>query len=323
MVNFQTTVATKAARIVEAAAGRPVVEFGTRRAHTPFAGLYGARAAFIGGCAGTSNVEAGLLFNIPTYGTFAHSLTMAFGSEDRAFSEFADVFRDKSSLLIDTFDPLRGTEKAARMRQSVASVRIDSGDFLELTPKMRHILDHHGRPATKIMASGDLNEYKIEDFTRLGAPIDLYGVGTELITSQDAPALSGVYKLVEIERGGRRIYTAKFSKEKVTFPGNKQVFRYSDRSGQFQHDLIACAGEQPSAARDRRTPTAALLTCVMAKGQFCGDQENLLDAQSRCRSQLNLLPVSYRQLVDAPAYPVRHSARLRALLQTTKAGIRD
>jgi nicotinate phosphoribosyltransferase len=241
---------------------------------------------------------------------------MAFGSEEEAFAAFYDVFGERSTMLIDTYDPLRGTEKVARMAEAVGAVRIDSGDFLEISRDMRAILDRHGKQKTKIMASGDLNEYRIEDLTRLGAPIDSYGVGTELITSKDAPALSGVYKLVEIERGGHIVYTAKFSEEKITYPGSKQVFRYTDSTGRFRHDLIACAGETPTTERGYQT--TPLLNPVMQDGRRTGKPELLKDAQARCREHLGHLPPRYRHLVDAPQYPVRHSATLRALLRRTR-----
>ena len=317
MINFQTAIASKAARVVQAAAGRPVVEFGTRRAHTPFAGLYGARAAFIGGCMGTSNAQAGFEFGIPTFGTFAHSLPMAFESEVAAFQGFWDAFREKTTFLIDTYDSLRGTERAARLARPFAAVRIDSGDFLDTSRKMRQILDRYNRQEVKIMATGDLNEYRIEDLTRLNAPIDSFGVGTELITSQDAPALGGVYKLVEIVRDGKVIRTAKFSKDKVTWPGRKQVYRLVEQERKaFRRDVITVHDERPE------TPASLtahpLLVPVMREGRQIHPETDLQLAQSRCREQWAQLDPRCRKLVEAEAYPVRYSPGLQELLKQTR-----
>ena len=317
MINFQTTVASKAARIVQAAAGRPVIEFGTRRAHTAYAGLYGARAAFIGGCAGTSNVAAGYAFGIPILGTFAHSFVQAFPTESAAFQAFWATFRERTTLLIDTYDPLQGTERAARLPRPIAAVRLDSGDFHVVTRHMRQILDQHGRPEIRMMATGDLNEYRIEDLSRLKAPIDSYGVGTELITSQDAPALGGVYKLVEIERAGRAVGTAKFSLEKLSYPGRKQVYRRQEVARRrFHSDLIARVGE--AAPRDPRFRLLPLLRPVMRQGLPLRPAEDVRHAQRRSAQQLDQLPARYKRLVEAARYPVAHSPRLRELLQQVR-----
>jgi nicotinate phosphoribosyltransferase len=317
MVNFQTMVASKAARILQAAAGKPVVEFGSRRAHTAYAGLYGARAAFIGGCHGTSNVAAGFEFGIPTFGTFAHSLPMAYPSEAEAFEGFWEVFREKTTLLIDTFDALRGTERAARMARPYAAVRIDSGDFLDVSRKMRQILDRHNRQEVKIMATGDLNEYRIEDLNRLNAPIDSFGVGAALATSLDAPTLGGVYKLVEIEREGKPVRTAKFSKDKSTWPGRKQVFRYLDQTRKmFRRDLIAVQDEAPEAQPG--LTSWPLLIPAMRNGKCIDIERDLHRAQSRCREQWLQLPLEYCRLVEAETYPVRCSRGLQELLRQAR-----
>ncbi len=319
MINFQTSVATKAARMTQAAAGRPVIEFGTRRAHTPYAGLYGARAAFIGGCAGSSNLEAGYLYGIPVLGTFAHSYTLAFDDEAVAFRNFWDVFRQRTTLLIDTYDTLRGAERAASLGRPLRAVRLDSGNFLQLSRRVRALLDRHGRPEIEIMASGDLNEYRIEDLTRLQAPINSYGVGTELITSQDAPALGGVYKLVEIERQGRPAQPAKFSPHKATVPGRKQVYRMmrAARGGRasFDHDWVEL--------QDAPAPAAGepLLQPMLRGGKRVGlaaQETGLQPAQARCRRQLEQLPARFRRLVEAAHYPVRLSPRLQRLLREAR-----
>src|SRR5712692_9713257 len=199
-VNFQTMIASKAARVVTAARGRSVVEFGTRRAHGTEAGLFAARAAYIGGCIGTSNVEAGHLFGIPTFGTLAHSFVMSFKEEDEAFRAFLKVFPETATILVDTYDTIAAMKRlASDFAPSIPAVRLDSGDLCELSKEVRGILDHAGMTNTKIFASGDLNEYKIADLISRGAQIDSFGVGTELATSHDAPSLGGVYKLAGLE----------------------------------------------------------------------------------------------------------------------------
>ncbi len=317
MINFQTSVATKAARLAQAARGRPIMEFGTRRAHTAFAGLYGARAAYLGGCAGTSNVAAGVEFGIPVGGTFAHSYVLAFASEPEAFRNYVETFQEHATLLIDTYDVAHGAELAARLEGPVRALRLDSGSALPLSRQMRGILDRAGRRETQIMLSGDLNEYRIEDLMRLGAPLDSFGVGTELITSMDAPALGGVYKLVEIERQGRAVATAKFSSDKVTLPGRKQIYRYHSRNGQYLYDWLGLQGE--AAPVRSATDCRPLLRPVMrAGGLLPAAGQNLEQARRLCQEQLAMLPARYRRLVDAGNFPVRISPRLLALQKEVK-----
>ncbi len=235
-ITFETLIASKAARIVHAAAGRDVIEFGTRRAHTPEAGVLGARAAYIGGCAGTSNTLAGFRYGIPVMGTAAHSWVMAFDSEREAFVQLQQLLGDRTVQLLDTYDTIEAARIVAEMGGPLWGVRIDSGDFLKLSRAIRNILPPH----MKIMASGDLDETKIAELVAAGAPIDAFGVGTELAVSADAPSMGAVYKLVEIEHGDSIRYTAKRSPDKATMPGAKQIFRYPD------HDLLGlhdeCAG---------------------------------------------------------------------------------
>jgi nicotinate phosphoribosyltransferase len=231
-ITFETLIASKAARIVHAAAGRDVVEFGTRRAHTPEAGVLGARAAYIGGCAGTSNTLAGYLFGIPVMGTAAHSWVLSFATERQAFERLQQLLGDKTIQLLDTCDTLEAAKLVGEMGGPLWGVRLDSGDFLELSREVRRIL-----PNAKIMASGDLDETKIADLVAKGAPIDAFGVGTELAVSGDAPSMGTVYKLVEIETGGIVRQTAKRSPEKSTLPGAKQLFRYPE------YDLLALTDE--------------------------------------------------------------------------------
>ena len=244
---FQTLIATKASRVAQAAQGRAIVEFGTRRAHGPESGVLAARAAYVGGCIGTSNVEAGRRFGIPIYGTLAHSFIMAFDDEQESFREFERIFPDDSVLLIDTYDTIAAVDEIVRSGLRPKGVRIDSGDLAEVAREVRKRLDAGGLNETTIFASGDLNEYSVAELVSSGAPIDSFGVGTELAVSQDAPSLSGVYKIVEVVHGAEHAYKIKLSGKKTTYPGAKQVYRFS-RDGEFDHDLVACQGERIAGA---------------------------------------------------------------------------
>jgi nicotinate phosphoribosyltransferase len=219
----QTLIAAKAARVVTAAQGRAVFDFGSRRAHGPQAGLLAARASYIAGCAGTSNTEASRLLGIPSLGTQAHSWIMAFSDEQEAFRKFGQVFPDNSTLLIDTYDTIRGVRHALASGVAMQAVRLDSGDLTQLSKEVRAILDEAGRRDVKIVASGDLNEYKIRDLLAGGAPIDLFGVGTELATSRDEPSLNFVYKLVEQETPKGTFGRFKLAKGKKNKTDTEQV----------------------------------------------------------------------------------------------------
>jgi nicotinate phosphoribosyltransferase len=256
MIAFETLIATKAARMVEAAAGRAVIEFGTRRAHSPEAGVLAGRAAYVGGCAGTSNVLAGFRYGIPVYGTAAHSWVLAFPDELDAHRALQKLLGPGTIYLIDTYDTLEGARKAASLGRPLWGVRLDSGDLAALSREVRRILDGAGLGEAKILASGDLEEHKIRELVAAGAPIDAFGVGTELATSADAPTLGAIYKLVEIEEDGAPRYTAKFSEDKVTMPGAKQIHRSESR------DLITLAAE--------RAGGEPLLEPVLAGGRLVG-----------------------------------------------------
>src|SRR5207248_5535298 len=218
---------------VHSAGGRGVVEFGTRRAHTPEAGVLGARAAYIGGCIGTSNTLAGYRFGIPVMGTCAHSWVMSFQSEAEAFRALQKLLGPHTIQLVDTYDPVEGVRRAAQVGRPLWGIRLDSGDFLTQSKKARAILDAAGLRDAKIMASGDLDEGRIAALLAAGAPIDAFGVGTELATSGDAPSMGVIYKLVEVN--GRD--TAKWSEDKTSLPGVKQLYRFPDR------DILALATE--------------------------------------------------------------------------------
>lgn len=305
-VNFQTMVATKASRVVAAAAGRSVVDFGTRRAHGPEAGVLAARACYIGGCAATSNLEAGYRYGIPTTGTAAHSYIMAFDDEKEAFERYVRTFPDSSSLLIDTYDTLQGARRAASFGSALQSVRLDSGDIVVLSKEVRNILDEAGCEDAKIVASGDLNEYKIAGILSKGAPVDIFGVGTEMVVSQDAPSLGGVYKMVDSGRKENR-YVAKYSDAKESYPGAKQVFRVVGPDGKFSSDVLALAEESPA---DGKIP---LLKKVMAGGEVLDPPESLEDIRERSGEGLKRLPERYRSLDEADDYPVNLSPKLEKL----------
>jgi nicotinate phosphoribosyltransferase len=306
-VNFQVMVATKAARVVLAARGRPVVDFSPRRDHGVDAALKAARSSYLAGCAGTSNVLAGMVYGIPVYGTMAHSYVMSFDSELEAFRAYARHFPDQCILLIDTYDTLEGARLAAQVADELRAsghrlraVRIDSGDLLELSRQVRRILDEAGHREVQILASGDLNEYRIADLVEAQAPIDAFGVGTEMGTSYDAPALGGVYKLVEDQSG----YRIKRSTGKVTLPGRKQVWRVY-REGVLHEDVITLADEPGP-------PGAEPLLVEVMVGGVRSVREGLQEARARAASRLRALPEPLRSLRDGP-YPVRLGPQLEAL----------
>jgi nicotinate phosphoribosyltransferase len=315
-INFQTMIASKASRVVAAGAGRSIIEFGTRRAHGSEAGLFGARAAYIGGCIGTSNVEAGHLFGIPTFGTLAHSFVMSFEDEDEAFRAFLKVFPDTATVLVDTYDTIAAVKRLARdFGHNIPAVRLDSGDLCELSKEVRKILDAAGMSNTKIFASGDLNEYKIADLVSQGARIDSFGVGTELATSYDAPALSGVYKLAGLEDNGQVRMRIKLSHDKSTYPGPKQVWRLTDETGTFRQDNIALADEP----NNRAGSWHPLLNKIIQNGQVINPLPRisretrfacLNDARERARHQLSKLPADLLQLDAVASYSVEFSERL-------------
>jgi len=309
-INFETLVASKAARVVTAAGGRGVLEFGTRRAHGPEAGVRAARAAYVGGCVATSNVLAGYRYGVPLAGTAAHSWTQIFPTERGSFEALLDTYPEQAILLIDTYDALLGAETAAALGRAVPGVRLDSGDLLDKSRRVRKILDTRGLGDTKIVASGDLNEYKIEELVAHGAPIDAFGVGTDLATSRDVPALSVVYKLVEIERTGRVEYTTKFSDQKVHWPGRKQVYRFS-QVGQYIEDVVSRADEVYEDAEP-------LLNAAMTKGKRVRAPRPLEEIRQRTLGNLQRLPARYHALRDAPAYPVQKSTALDALLEDVR-----
>lgn len=309
-LTYQTLVASKASRIVQATDGRMVVEFGSRRAHGPGAGILAARAAYIAGCAGTSNVLAGKKWSIPVYGTAAHSWTMSFESEGESFRRFLDVFGDKSILLVDTYDSVEATRTAVRLGVRFRGVRLDSGDLLDESAAVRKVLDEAGYNDALIFASGDLDEHRISDLLAAGARLDAFGVGTDLVTSRDAPALSTVYKLVEMESGGRVLRPAKLSAGKITYPGRKQVFRFS-RDGEFTRDVVGLETENHASAE-------RLLVRAIENGKLVRPLPSLQEARDRAAEQLRRLPPAVRALREPARYAVEISPELQATFERSR-----
>ena len=315
IIGFQSMIATKAARVVKAALGRGVVEFGTRRAHSPEAGVLAARAAYIGGCDGTSNTETGIRYGVPVFGTCAHSWVMSFAQEREAFERLQKLLGDSTVYLIDSYDTLEGARRAAALGRPLWGVRLDSGNLVELAPAVRKILDDAGLRDAKIMATGDLNEYKIHELVAARAPIDAFGVGTELATSADAPSLGVVYKLVELENAGDRRYTLKLSEDKRTLPGTKQIFRYAD------HDVLARSTECPSCPPGS-APSEALLRPVILGGELVEPLPTASEARSNAARQLAHLPGPCHSLFEGEnAWRVELSAELECLDERVRKGI--
>ncbi len=304
---FQSLIASKAGRSVEAGGGRPVVEFGTRRAHTPEAGVLGARAAYIGGCSATSNTLAGFRYGVPVTGTSAHSWVMSFPCEMEAFRRLQRVLGESTIQLLDTYDSLEGARHAAKLGKPLSGVRIDSGDFASLARQVRAILDEAGLTETKIMASGDLDEYKIRDLVSAGAPIDIFGLGTQLATSADAPNLSATYKLVELDISGIKRFTAKYSQDKISVPGSKQVFRDVAR------DVIARSGE---CGRGE-----ALMKPVILGGRLIEPLPTIDQARAHAAQSVAKLAPALRQLEVGEPWPVIYSRELRELIDRTRQNL--
>ena len=329
IINHQSLIATKASRVVYAAGGG-VMEFGLRRAQGPDAGTYGARAAVIAGCVGTSNVLAGKLFNIPIKGTHAHSWIMSFKTELEAFRNYARLYPDNCLLLVDTYDTLKSgvphaiqvfTEmrEAGLKKPSVYGIRLDSGDLAYLSKKAREMLDKAGFTDAVISASSDLDEYLIESLRSQGAKITSWGVGTNLITSKDCPAFGGVYKLAAVQGpDGKFIPKIKVSEniEKVTDPGNKTIFRlYDKQTGKIRGDLIALVDETYDSRQSliifdpiatwKRTylegdsyTIRELLVPVFINGQCVYTSPSVMDIQAYCQKELDTLWDESRRLAN-------------------------
>ena len=308
-INFQTMIASKANRIVNSAIDSIVIDFGVRRAQEEDAAMKGSRAAFIGGAVGTSNVKAGMEYDIPTGGTQAHSFVMSFPNELDAFRAYAKTFPDRSVFLIDTYNTIQGAEYAAIVAKEMEEkghklmgVRLDSGDLELLSKKVRYILDGYGLDYVKIYASNDLNEYKIEDLVKNGARIDAFGVGTEMITAKPISAISGVYKLVEDSTGPKM----KFSTGKESNPGKKQIYRISDENNIYQYDVIGLEGEKIEG-----TP---LLEKVVENGYRLTERRNLNETRYYALDSVSRLPDRLKEVRVTGKYEVRKSDGLMNLI---------
>jgi nicotinate phosphoribosyltransferase len=299
-LSYTTLVASKAARVVTAARGRTLIDFGARRGHGPHSGLLAARAAYIAGFGGTSHVEAARLLGIPVAGTMAHSWVQSFVSEEEAFWAYARAFPGATTLLVDTYDTLAGVRKAAAIDPPIQAVRIDSGDLAGLALASRKILDENHRSAVKIMVSGDLDENEIARLLASSCPIDGFGVGSELITSRDAPTLSMVYKLVEIDGNGR----FKLSPGKKTYPMAKQVYRQFDEKGMFRGDLVTRADEEAEGE--------ALLAPIVRAGRLVKELPTLETIRAWCADQLAALPAQLKELDAGSDYPITYSELLES-----------
>jgi nicotinate phosphoribosyltransferase len=335
VINFQTLIATKTARISHAARGRNCFDFGARRAHGRDAGILAARASFIGGAAGTSLVVAGQNFNIPYVGTMAHKFIQDYSSELEAFRKYAQSFPGNTTLLIDTYDTIQGakhacivgTEMKAKGQQLMA-VRIDSGDLLALSKSVRKIFDEAELNEVQIFASHDLDEFQIDHLVRADAPIDGFGIGTRLatganfnpLTNQGGPsALPGVYKHVERIADNKVIPTIKLSDDpaKLTLPGRKQLHRLYDADGTYVKDVISLWDEnsqKPKSLPGRYT-SQPLLTRIVHQGELVYSFPDLKEVQSFAKSELSNLAEPYRRLTGAEKYPVALSTGLNNLLK--------
>ncbi|MFQ5689462.1 MAG: nicotinate phosphoribosyltransferase [Gemmatimonadota bacterium] len=306
-IHLQTVIASKAARVVHAASGRRVVDFGLRRAHGADAGVKATRACYIAGVDATSNVLAGKLYGIPVSGTMAHSYVQVHGSELEAFRAFATRYPD-TVLLVDTYDTLEGVRNVVRLRDElgeafqVRAVRLDSGDLSRLSVAVRRMLDEAGLQRVSVFASGGLDEYSIQRLLAEDSPIDGFGVGTRMDVSYDAPAFEMAYKLTRYAGSGR----IKLSPGKESLPGRKQVYR-REEGGTAVGDLIATAAE--------RHPGRALLRRVMSDGRrLAAGTEALVQARHRAQREIARLPQPIRCLDRAdPPYPVNTSPELAAL----------
>lgn len=305
--------------MVHAARGRAVVDFAARRTQGAEASNKLARAAYVVGFAGTSNVLAGKMYGIPVFGTMAHSFIEAFESEEQALRAYARSFPDASTFLVDTYDTPGGVEKAAAVASTMAAqghslqaIRLDSGDLLELAVRSREILDRAGLPGVRIFASGGLDEHEVDRLLRAGAPIDGFGVGTKVGVSQDAPWSDCTYKLVEYD--GRP--TLKLSADKATLPGPKQVYRFVDRHGRCERDVVALATEPSPPGGD------TMLAEVMAGGRRVAAREPLNETRRRFAAEFERVHEGLKELRPTDSYMVETSDELAGLARSVTAEVR-
>jgi nicotinate phosphoribosyltransferase len=308
VINYQTIVASKASRIKNIAPNKILLEFGTRRSHSPLAGIYAARASYIAGFDGTSNVAADIELGINASGTMAHSFVQRFDDEMESFDSYYRLYGNESILLIDTYDTERAAKSISKFKNTIRAVRIDSGDLIEHSKKVREILNKNGCDEVLIVASSDLNEYKIKEMLDKKAPVDAFGIGTELATSRDDPTLAAVYKLIDYI-GKPKIKT---SEDKVTFPGIKQVHRIYDKNGLVKEDLMMLDNEDPPPESE------PLLIPVMIKGDLIASLPSLDEIQLYYLSNIEKLPKQFKNLEENHSFKVRISKKLNELTNSLK-----
>jgi len=303
VINYQTIVASKASRIKNIAQQKTLLEFGTRRSHSPLAGVYAARASYVAGFNGTSNVIADIELGINSSGTMAHSFVQKFDNEMESFDVYTNIYGDNSILLIDTYDTEQAAKKISKFKNSIKAVRIDSGDLVEHAKKVRKILDENGCEKVQIVASSDLNEYKIKKILESNAPIDAFGIGTELATSRDDPTIAGVYKLIEHNNKPK----IKISEDKLTYPGKKQIYRIYNKQGEFIEDFLTLDSE-PAPPNSE-----ALLILVMKEGNLITELPNLNNIQKYYNENIEKLPNKFKELEENQIFKVRISKKLSEL----------
>ena len=308
VINYQTLIASKASRIRNIAPGKILLEFGTRRSHSPLAGVYAARASYVAGFNGTSNVIADIELGINSSGTMAHSFVQRFDSEMESFNIYEKIYGENSILLIDTYDTEEAAKKITKFKNTIKAVRIDSGDLLEHSKKVRKILNENGCEKVQIVASSDLNEYKIKELLEQSAPIDAFGVGTELATSRDDPAIAGVYKLIEHNNEPK----IKISEDKITYPGKKQIYRIYDKQGEFKEDLLML-DEEPAPSNSE-----ALLLPVMKNGDLIMDLPDIHNVQKFYMENIMQLPDHFKKLEETHIFQLKISDKLGELTSSLK-----
>lgn len=349
ILNFSTLIATKSARCVIAAQGDPILEFGLRRAQGPDGGVMASRASYIGGCAATANTLAGQLYGIPVAGTHAHSWVMAFDSEEESFEAYARTSSNNVVLLVDTYNALAGVEKAIKVGlemeargEHFAGIRIDSGDLAYLSKEARKMLDEAGLSGAKIYASNELDEYTISSLKDQGAPIEVWGVGTKLVTAFDQPSLGGVYKLTAIRKPESGVWEPriKISEQanKMTVPGVQGVRRYINKEGTFVGDMVYARGHNfegeavmvdPQDGTRRKTFSAQceyreMLTPLMKEGKVVRSMPSLSEIQAFAREEISHLHETQLRFLNPHSYPVGlektlHDTRFNLVLKARQA----
>ncbi|MBU4473166.1 MAG: nicotinate phosphoribosyltransferase [Candidatus Omnitrophica bacterium] len=315
-INLQTMIASKASRVVSAVKEKRVYDFSLRRTHGSDAGVKAARSSYIAGFSGTSNVLAAKLYKIPVVGTMAHSFVMSFKHELDSFLAYSNTFAEDAILLVDTYDTRKGIENAIdtglylkAKRHCLQGIRLDSGNIISLSKLARRMLDKAGLKFVRIFASGNLDEFKIRQMLQAGAPVDSFGVGTNMGTSIDAPSLDVIYKISEVtDEDGKFMPTMKLSKGKVTYPGRKQIFRIKDKKGRFVKDVLGLEKEKINAI--------PLLIKVVEKGKIIYKFPSLDKIRRRLTENLRRMPDRLEEVCSRYKYPVVVSLQLRKLRRT-------